>query len=66
MDEIFLDGKWVVPADAILSKDRLLSRLAVLAEMRDYEVAPAGAKDLLLQFVNDADITEAYNKIPKW
>lgn len=50
-----------------MSKEELLLELAELAgEQRDPESTHAVADKLLLDFINDAEIAEAYNKIEKW
>ena len=50
----------------ILTKEALLVKLKACADLHDPEAAHGEADDLLTQYINDAEITEAYDRIPKW
>ena len=49
-----------------MTRDELLAALWELAGEGDYERGHARADSLLLEFINDHDVTEAYDKIGKW
>ena len=49
-----------------MTKEKLLALLAKLAQTTDTEVAHASADGALLQYINDPDITAAYEAIDKW
>lgn len=48
-----------------LTKQELLEKLAGLDD-GDREVAHLNADSLLIQFINDPEITKAYERIDKW
>lgn len=50
-----------------MTKDELLARLAELdTNDRDTEIVHIDADKALREYINDADVSEAYNKIHKW
>jgi len=51
-----------------MTKDELLTQLRHLATMDegDIETNHMEADDLLLKYINDAEITQAYEAIYKW
>lgn len=49
-----------------MTKEELISSLKKLAELDDTERAHSDADELLLKYINDADIENAYNNIEKW
>ena len=49
-----------------LKKEDLLKILKGLEASGDTESAHADADDALIDFINDPEITEAYEKIDKW
>lgn len=49
-----------------MTRDELLAKLRALAGARDAEIAHSDADDLLLEFIDDAEVTAAYVAIPKW
>jgi hypothetical protein len=53
-------------SDERLTKDELLKRLASLASDWDTEMAHYKADELLLAYINDAEITQAFEAIDKW
>lgn len=50
---------------AISRKKRLLIELTKCAENDNFEVAHLDADDLLVEFIDDAEITKTYNAITK-
>jgi hypothetical protein len=48
-----------------MTKDELIEKLKAI-DTDDPSVAHPDADDLLLEFINDKNVSEAYNKIPKW
>ena len=50
----------------MMTKDTLLQALRALQDNDDYEMAHGEADDLLVKFINDPEIAEAYEKIGKW
>lgn len=50
----------------VSKKQKLLNQLQALQSDKDYERAGSIAQDLLLAYIGDKDITEAYNKINKY
>lgn len=50
----------------ITKKQQLLNQLQALQSDKDYERAGSIAQDLLLAYIGDKDITEAYNKINQY
>ena len=50
----------------IKDKNELLRKLKLLEKDGDTETAHATADDLLLEWIDDPEITEAYNRIDKW
>lgn len=49
-----------------MNKAELLEELAKLNDLDDEETAHVKADKLLLRFIDDADVTLAYEKIDKW
>lgn len=49
-----------------MKKEELLKRLKELQGEGDTEAAHSIADNLLIEFINDPDITEAYEAIDKW
>lgn len=50
-----------------MSKDELLVKLKALhGDDLDSEAAHIEADEWLLEYINDAEISEAYNEIEKW
>lgn len=49
-----------------MTKTELIARLKACAENGDTESAHCDADDLLIGFINDPKITEAYESVPKW
>lgn len=49
-----------------ISKEKLIEKLTELANNLDYEVAHSEADKLLIQYINDEDIANAYDKITKY
>lgn len=50
----------------VTKKQKLLNQLQALQSDKDHERAGSIAQDLLLAYIGDKDITEAYNKITKY
>lgn len=48
-----------------LTKEELIKRLKLLSESNDIEYAHAEADSLLLKYINDQEIAEAYHAIDK-
>jgi hypothetical protein len=44
----------------------MLNELQVLQDSKDYELAHITADELLLAYIGDKEITEAFNKITKY
>jgi hypothetical protein len=49
-----------------LTKKQLIARLNKLEKSRDTESAHCEADALLVEFIDDRDIADAYNRIHKW
>ena len=49
-----------------MTKQELLDKLIFLQQDKDYEVAHELADNLLLLFINDKDITQAFQKIERY
>ena len=49
-----------------LTKERLLKRLRVCEEDLDEEVAHIRADELLVEYIDDEEITKAFDAIGKW
>ncbi len=49
-----------------LTRDELLQKLKDLEEAHDVESAHVEADSLLLVYIDDAEISEAFHDIPKW
>ena len=49
-----------------MTKDELIKQLKDLLANKDQEMAHVEADDLLLKFINDKEISEAYESIEKW
>lgn len=49
-----------------MTRDELIQKLETLIGASDVEQAHYDADALLLKYINDADIAEAFSNIPKW
>lgn len=49
-----------------LTKKRLIAKLDKLARSYDTESAHCDADALLVEFIDDQEIADAYNRIDKW
>lgn len=49
-----------------MTKDELLKALSECDKGVDEEIAHVRADKLLLEYIDDIDITEAFDKIEKW
>ncbi len=49
-----------------MSKEELLKIFDELSSGIDPESAHSKADDILLQFINDAEVSAAYKDIPRW
>jgi hypothetical protein len=49
-----------------MTKDELIMNLAQLWSSKDTEGAHIEADELLLKYINDQEITNAYNTLHKW
>jgi hypothetical protein len=49
-----------------MSKDELLEQLRELVNESDREMAHSKADDLLLEYIGDEEITEAFNSQEMW
>lgn len=49
-----------------MTKDELLEKLSALAEGHDSEHAHAEADKALIEFIDDDEITAAYQSVEKW
>jgi len=49
-----------------MTKDELLERLRACAKNGDTEIAHSDADDALIEYINDPEITEAYEAVSKW
>lgn len=47
-------------------KEKLLAELEELSTLKDVEIAHAEADEALVQYINDRDVTKAFQKIEKW
>lgn len=52
--------------DRQITKEELIKKLKEFAENDDYEMAHAEADDLLVLYLNDEEIREAYESVGKW
>lgn len=51
----------------VLTKKEVMSTLQELSELKhDPEVAHSEADELLIRYINDKDIEEAFDEVPKW
>ena len=51
---------------AKISREELIKELRELSELEDVELAHAEADELILSYVNDPVIEQAYEEVPKW
>lgn len=68
-DEPYIDKiKAIVEkGDSKISREDLLRNLKELVELRHYpEVAHSEADELLLNYINDPEIEEVFEEVPKW
>lgn len=49
-----------------MTKEELIERLEALQQDGDTEYQHGEADDLLIEWINDPEVTEAYAKIKKW
>lgn len=49
-----------------MTKAECLEKLKEASENMDTEAAHGDADDALIEFINDPEITDAYNKVHKW
>ncbi len=49
-----------------MHRDQLLDLLRSLANARDIEASHATADDALLEYINDPEISAAFNALEKW
>lgn len=49
-----------------MTKEELIKKLEELQKDTDLERSHGEADDLLLEYINDNDIREAYDKLDKW
>ena len=49
-----------------MTKDELIEKLKELSKIGDTEMAHHDADDLLISYINDEEISEAYGNIGKW
>jgi len=49
-----------------MTKQELVEKLKSLQGDTDCEIAHGEADDLLLEFIDDKDVSEAFDKIDKW
>jgi Glu-tRNA(Gln) amidotransferase subunit E-like FAD-binding protein len=52
--------------DKQITKEELIKKLKELAKDNDYEMAHIKADNLLLLYLNDEEIEEAYDSVGKW
>lgn len=52
--------------DKQITKEELIKKLKELAKDDDYEMAHVKADALLLLYLNDEEIEEAYDSVGKW
>lgn len=50
----------------MISKEELIKRLLSCAENTDEEHAHVEADAALIEYINDSEIAEAYEKVGKW
>lgn len=50
----------------VMTKEELLAKLRELAELDDNEFTHKEADAALLEFINDAEISAAFEEIRKW
>jgi len=50
----------------MITKEALIAKLKDLSEHYDTEAAHVRADDALIEFINDEEISAAYNNISKW
>lgn len=49
-----------------MEKQELIEKLKKLRTTDDIEASHSDADDLLLKYINDTDISNAYEEVPKW
>lgn len=49
-----------------MTKEELIQKLKDLDQMADTEVAHSRMEDALLEYINDEDITKAFNETDRW
>ena len=60
-------GRQASGLKVFMSKTELIDKLNELGEKdRDIEANHLAADDLLLEFINDAEVSEAFASIEKW
>ena len=56
---------WGEPITISITKEELIQRLKLLSESNDIEYAHSEADNLLLQYINDKEIEEAWHMVDK-
>jgi hypothetical protein len=64
-DEDLLEEDWEIEIIPI-TREKLISRLKELGEESTSEEGHGEADDLLIEYINDPEIKEAYENIGKW
>jgi hypothetical protein len=49
-----------------MTKEELIKKLSVINETMDKEIGHGLADDLLLEYINDEEISKAFNDVEKW
>jgi hypothetical protein len=49
-----------------MTKEELIEKLKKLENSDDPEIAHINADDLLMEYIDDAEILSAFEQIPKW
>jgi hypothetical protein len=49
-----------------MTKEELIKELKELKDLGDPEIAHGRADDALLNYINDAEVTDAFNSIEMW
>lgn len=66
MDGLVYHDPSVLPAVAAMTIEELIERLRSWHGPQDEEVAHGAADRLLLEYINDPRVTEAFEAIEKW
>ena len=49
-----------------MTREELIEKLQSLEEDTDFELTHQEADELLIQYINDPEVTEAYDALLKW